>query len=71
MPIVALIDEKIMCMHGGISKHMSDFRDIDAIEKPADVPDAGLVTDLLWNDPDDDVDTWADNERGCGEVFGN
>jgi serine/threonine-protein phosphatase PP1 catalytic subunit len=25
MPLVALIDEKIMCMHGGISKDMHSF----------------------------------------------
>jgi len=25
MPVVALIDEKIMCMHGGISKDMNSF----------------------------------------------
>ena len=55
MPLVALIDEKIMCMHGGISKDMSSFDQIENIHKPTDVPDSGLIADLLWNDPDEDV----------------
>jgi len=25
---------------------------------------------LLWNDPDEDVRDWEENERGCGWVFG-
>jgi len=25
MPLVALVDEKIMCMHGGIAKDMNSF----------------------------------------------
>lgn len=29
MPLVALIDEKIMCMHGGISKDMHSFEQIE------------------------------------------
>ena len=70
MPLVALVDEKIMCMHGGISKHMSNFEQIKVLPKPFDVPDEGLVADLLWNDPDDDVNDWEENERGCGQVFG-
>ena len=69
MPLVALVDEKIMCMHGGISKDMQSFNDIRNIPKPTDVPDDGLVADLLWNDPED-VNDWEENERGCGQVFG-
>jgi hypothetical protein len=53
MPLVALIDEKIMCMHGGISMHMNSFEQVEAIPKPTDIPDEGLMADLLWNDPDD------------------
>jgi serine/threonine-protein phosphatase PP1 catalytic subunit len=41
------------------------------LPKPTDVPDSGLVADLLWNDPDEDVVDWSENERGCGEVFGH
>lgn len=54
-----------MCMHGGISKEMQNFKDISNIPKPTDVPDEGLVADLLWNDPED-VNDWEENERGCG-----
>lgn len=39
MPLVAIIDEKIMCMHGGISKDMSSFEQVSQIPKPTDVPD--------------------------------
>ena len=55
MPLAALIDEKIMCMHGGITKNMRNFDDIANTPKPTDVPDEGLIADLLWNDPDEDA----------------
>ena len=58
MPLVALCDEKIMCMHGGISKEMQNFQQIEALPKPTDIHDFGLIADLLWNDPDDDVNDW-------------
>lgn len=35
-----------------------------------DVPDFGLIADLLWNDPDENARGWEENERGCGNVFG-
>ena len=71
MPMVAIIDEKIMCMHGGISKDIQSMEQIEGLPKPCDVPDAGIVADLLWNDPDEDCNGWEENERGCGWVFGH
>ena len=70
MPLVALIDEKILCMHGGISKEFVNYEQVEAIPKPCDVPDSGLIADLLWNDPDEEARGWEENERGCGYVFG-
>ena len=49
---------------------MHSITQIQEITKPTDVPDNGLVADLLWNDPDEDVRGWEENERGCGFVFG-
>jgi len=66
MPLVAYIDEKILCMHGGISKSMHSLELIQQLPKPTDVPETGLIADILWNDPDDDAKDWMENERGCG-----
>jgi len=30
----------------------------------------GLLCDLLWSDPDKDVQAWGENERGVSYVFG-
>ena len=25
----------------------------------------------MWNDPDEEVNDWEENERGCGYIFGH
>lgn len=37
--------------------------------RPTDVPDTGLLCDLLWSDPDSEVQGWAESERGVSYVF--
>jgi serine/threonine-protein phosphatase PP1 catalytic subunit len=37
--------------------------------RPTDIPDQGLLCDLLWSDPDKEVSGWAENERGVSYVF--
>ena len=55
LPIAALIDEKILCMHGGLSPELNNLEQIKKISRPTDVPDNGLLCDLLWSDPDKDA----------------
>lgn len=38
--------------------------------RPTDVPDTGLLCDLLWSDPDKDVQGWGENDRGVSFTFG-
>jgi serine/threonine-protein phosphatase PP1 catalytic subunit len=38
--------------------------------RPTDVPDTGLVCDLIWADPDKDIVGWAENDRGVSFIFG-
>lgn len=38
--------------------------------RPTDVPDTGLLCDLLWSDPDKDTQGWGENDRGVSFTFG-
>jgi len=44
--------------------------DIKRITRPTDVPDYGLLNDLLWSDPSETALDWEDNERGVSYCFG-
>jgi serine/threonine-protein phosphatase PP1 catalytic subunit len=46
------------------------MEDIKRIQRPTDVPDYGLLNDLLWSDPSDTALDWEDNERGVSYCFG-
>ena len=69
LPISAIVDDKILCMHGGISPDLNSLDKIRKIVRPTEVPDKGLLCDLLWSDPDKNVDGWGTNERGVSYTF--
>lgn len=70
LPMTAVIDEKIFCIHAGISPELKTLEQIRRIMRPTDVPDSGLLCDLLWSDPDKDVMGWGENDRGVSYTFG-
>lgn len=69
-PTASVVDEKIFCMHGGLSPEINSMDQIKRIVRPTDVPDTGLLCDLLWSDPEKDVSGWAENDRGVSFIFG-
>lgn len=42
MPISAIIEGKILCMHGGLSKDLERIDQINTILRPTDVPEKGI-----------------------------
>lgn len=34
------------------------------------IPDCGLLCDLLWSDPDKEITGWSENDRGVSFTFG-
>ena len=69
MPVAAVIEDKIFCMHGGLSPDLQHMSQILQIQRPIDVPDEGLLCDLLWADPDGNVSGWGRNPRGVSYLF--
>ncbi|KAJ0581855.1 putative protein-serine/threonine phosphatase [Helianthus annuus] len=71
LPLAALIEQKIICMHGGIGRSIHTVEQIEKIERPINM-DAGSVVlmDLLWSDPteNDSVEGLRPNARGPGLV---
>ena len=71
LPVAALVGGRVLCMHGGLSPHLENLDQIRRIKRPCDVPDDGLLCDLLWSDPDADCIGWGESGgRGVSFVFG-
>jgi serine/threonine-protein phosphatase PP1 catalytic subunit len=70
LPVAAIVADKIFCCHGGLSPDLQEMKQIDEIDRPTDVPDTGLLCDLLWADPEKDVEAWGENDRGVSFTFG-
>ena len=62
LPIAAIIDEKIFCVHGGLSPDLKEPKDIMNIIRPTEIPDNGLLCDLIYSNPDNEVDEYDINK---------
>jgi len=70
LPFAAIVDGKIFCLHAGLSPDLHSPDQIKEIARPTEVPDRGLLCDLLWSDPEADIAGWAENDRGVSYTFG-
>ena len=70
MPIAAIVGDRIICMHGGLSPELESLEQIRDLHRPTEVPEDGLLADLLWSDPEPRVHGWGYNSRGVSYTFG-
>lgn len=70
LPLTALVDGKILCMHGGLSPSIDTLDQVNQLDRRQEVPNEGAMCDLLWSDPDDRTG-WGISPRGAGYTFGN
>tara|TARA_B100001093_G_C26775615_1_gene992197 strand:+ start:1 stop:1047 length:1047 start_codon:yes stop_codon:yes gene_type:complete len=69
LPIAALVNKEIFCVHGGISQNLKSFDEINKLAKGECIPDSGLMCDLTWSDPKRQSSEYADNDRGVAYTF--
>ncbi|KAH3680796.1 hypothetical protein WICMUC_000147 [Wickerhamomyces mucosus] len=70
LPLAAIISDKIFCIHGGLSPNLYSMDQILNIQRPTDIPEEGLLADLLWSDPDSSINEWSESDRGVSYCFG-
>jgi diadenosine tetraphosphatase ApaH/serine/threonine PP2A family protein phosphatase len=70
LPIAALINRAIYCVHGGLSPGIRAVEQVCLLERRAEIPNTGPISDICWSDPEDIVG-WGVSQRGAGYLFGS
>ena len=70
LPIGAIIEGSVLCIHGGLSPEIKTIDQIRTIDRKVEIPHEGSFCDLMWSDPED-IETWAMSTRGAGWLFGS
>jgi len=70
LTIAAIIDNKVLCVHGGLSPDVRTLDQIRIISRQQEIPHEGPFCDLMWSDPEE-IETWQISPRGAGWLFGN
>lgn len=71
MPLGALIDNFMLCIHGGIGPSFCSISQIEGLERPIEsFENNGVVSDLLWGDPTNDCPEYSPSPRGEGYLYG-
>ena len=55
LPIASIIDDKIFCIHSVISPLLVSLNDIKNLQRPMEIPEVGLLHDLLNAKPDNSI----------------
>ncbi|OHS98592.1 hypothetical protein TRFO_35027 [Tritrichomonas foetus] len=69
LPVAAMIDNEIFCVHGGISPKFQYVNELLSIHLPLPTWANPVVTDILWADPAEDEETSRRNAEIDNESF--
>lgn len=71
LPLVAIINNKFLLMHGGIPEDITKIGEIENIRWPEEEVTDPVAFQILWNDPTYYVEEFSSSPRGVGaRVFG-
>jgi len=70
LPLAAVVNNSILCLHGGISPYLETLEDIQNTQMPLrEIDGTTIASDILWSDPRYGIDYFKDSTRGLGCFF--
>lgn len=74
LPLAARINRTTFCVHGGISERIDNINEINSIPRPFETygPSVPMLAaaDMMWGDPDVNIEFYRKSERGGGNCYG-
>ena len=70
LQLAAVVDNKYFCIHGGLSPELKKIEVLNNIERKKEIPENGIITDLIWSDPKEEVNDYAPSKKGAGQFYG-
>jgi len=76
LPLAAVVNNKFLCVHGGLSPDLKTIDDINQLKRNRETPNNGLLCDILWSDPASDFNNSSkdalfqqNSVRGCSYQY--
>uniref|UniRef100_M4C5P3 Serine/threonine-protein phosphatase n=1 Tax=Hyaloperonospora arabidopsidis (strain Emoy2) TaxID=559515 RepID=M4C5P3_HYAAE len=70
LPLGALIDKRLLCLHGGLSPALHHLDQLRMLHRFQEIPPDGIFADIVWSDPDAKTRGFHMSPRGAGYIFG-
>ena len=70
LPLAAKIDNKIFCVHSGLTPEIKTVDDINSLDRIQEIPQDGPIVGLLFNESID-IYGWREFDKGAGYYFGH
>ena len=70
LPISAIIDNKYICVHGGLGPKLTSLKQLREFQRPLFDYNEEVLDALLWSDPSPTVDYYETSTRGSGFFYG-
>lgn len=70
LPLLSLIDDEIICVHGGIGPSWFSFKQTSTLKRPIFEFHDQIVSAIVWSDPSHQVEEFGVSPRGTGHLFG-
>jgi len=61
LPLAAIVENSIFCVHGGLSPTISSITDLQSLQRIQETPGEGPLLDILWSEPDNTTqERWSE-----------